>query len=241
MIDALIEEAKMKISTRYMLAGWIIVALGACATTEIPDVTHDGLVRNPDAAAGYVYVKPGVDPVEYQSFSVVPCDVAFRKNWLRDQNAARRSPSQRVKEKDMESIRTKLAEMCTEEFNSVLLTAPSYELVPLEEAGATTLVLKPHIIDLDVVAPDVQSPSMSRTYTTESGEMTLFLEIADASTGETLYRIVDRRRNLRSMRLQWSNSVTNTAEARSILNAWGKQFRDGLDRVYSERDQGNND
>jgi hypothetical protein len=141
----------------------------------------------------------------------------------------------------MESIRSKLAEMCTDEFNSVLLTAPSYELVPVEEAGATTLVLKPHIIDLDVVAPDVQSPSMSRTYTTESGEMTLFLEIADASTGETLYRIVDRRRNLRSMRLQWSNSVTNTAEARSILNAWGEQFRDGLDRVYSERDQENND
>jgi hypothetical protein len=34
------------------------------------------------------------------------------------------------------------------------------------------------------------------------------------------------------MRLQWSNSVTNTADAKRILNAWGQQFREGLDRIY---------
>jgi hypothetical protein len=62
--------------------------------------------------------------------------------------------------------------------------------------------------------------------------MTLFLEVADASTGETLFRIVDRRRGLNAMRLQWSNSVTNGADAKRILNAWGQQFREGLDQVY---------
>ena len=61
----------MSVSMRYMLAVWVIAALSACATTEVPEVTHDGLVRNPDAAAGYVYVKPGVDPFEYQNFSVI--------------------------------------------------------------------------------------------------------------------------------------------------------------------------
>jgi hypothetical protein len=64
--------------------------------------------------------------------------------------------------------------------------------------------------------------------------MTLFLEIADPVTGETLFRIVDRRRNLNAMRLQWSNSVTNAADARRVLNAWGEQFRQGLDRVYAD-------
>ena len=101
-----------------------------------------------------------------------------------------------------------------------------------EQAGASTLLLRPNIINLDVAAPDVSSPGVSRSYTTESGEMTLFLEVADASTGETLFRIVDRRRHLNSMRLQWSNSVNNTADAKRNLNAWGEQFREGLDRVY---------
>ena len=134
----------------------------------------------------------------------------------------------------MDAIRSKLGELCTEEFISVLTREPSYELIANERAGEATLLLKPHIIDLDVAAPDVKSPSMTRTYTTESGEMTLFLEIADAVTGETLFRIGDRRRNLNAMRLQWSNSVTNAADARRVLNAWGEQFRQGLDRVYAD-------
>ncbi len=225
----------LDVRTRIQLfvAAALALFLAACATNAPPETTHDGLVRKPDAAVGYVYVKPGVDARDYQDFAIEDCDVAFRKNWLRDQNAYRRSPSQRVKQEDMDAIRSKLGEMCTEEFRSVLTREPAYDLVALESASETTLVLRPHIIDLDVVAPDVKSPSMSRTYTTESGEMTLFLEMADAATGETLFRIVDRRRTLNSMRLQWSNSVTNAADARRVLNAWGEQLRQGLDRVYA--------
>ena len=225
-----------RVLNRFLLS---LTALSAffllgCATNPPPETTHDGLVRKADAAIDYVYVKPGVDAREYQNFALEECDVAFRKNWLRDQNAYRRSPSQRVKQEDMDAIRSKLGELCTEEFISVLTREPSYELIANESAGEATLLLKPHIIDLDVAAPDVKSPSMTRTYTTESGEMTLFLEIADAVTGETLFRIVDRRRNLNAMRLQWSNSVTNAADARRVLNAWGEQFRQGLDRVYAD-------
>ena len=221
---------------RFLMSPMALSALFllGCATNPPPETTHDGLVRKVDAATDYVYVKPGVDAREYKNLALEECDVAFRKNWLRDQNAYRRSPSQRVKQEDMDAIRSKLGELCTEEFISVLTREPSYELIANESAGEATLLLKPHIIDLDVAAPDVKSPSMTRTYTTESGEMTLFLEIADAVTGETLFRIVDRRRNLNAMRLQWSNSVTNAADARRVLNAWGEQFRQGLDRVYAD-------
>ena len=206
--------------------------LVACASTSsVPQESHDGLVLQEDTAFGAVYAKPGVDLTGYQRFAVHHCEVAFRKNWLRDQNSTRRAVSQRVTESDMEAIRSKLAEMCEAEFLKVLADQPSYPVVTEERADAETLLLKPNIINLDVVAPDVQSPGISRTYTTESGEMTLFLEVVDAHTGETLVRIVDRRRNMNSMRLQWSNSVTNTSDAKRILNAWGNQFREGLDRV----------
>jgi len=68
--------------------------------------------------------------------------------------------------------------------------------------------------------------------------MTLLLELADASAGEVLYRIVDRRRANRSMQLEWSNSVTNAADAKRILSRWGNQLRQGLDHVMATRDTG---
>jgi hypothetical protein len=223
--------------TRIALILTLSVVVAACtSTSSVPEVTHDGLVLQEDTVFGVVYAKPGVELSGYKRFAVHHCEVAFRKNWLRDQNSTRRMTSQRVTETDMDAIRASLAELCEAEFLKVLADQPTYPVVTEERADAETLLLKPNIINLDVAAPDVQSPGVSRTYTTESGEMTLYLEVVDASTGEILFRIVDRRRNLNSMRLQWSNSVTNTADAKRILNAWGKQFREGLDRVYRGTD-----
>ena len=220
------------------LLGGVALALivGCSASPTTPEISHDWLVLQDDTKFCLVYAKPGVDIRDYENFAVHHCTVAFRKNWQRDQNSTRRSTSRRINDSDMDAIRVSLGELCETEFLSVLATEPVYSVVPEEQAAAGTLLLKPNIINLDVVAPDVSSPGVSRSYTTESCEMTLFLEVADASTGETLFRIVDRRRNLNAMRLQWSNSVTNTADAKRILNAWGEQFREGLDRIY----RGNN-
>ena len=223
----------MDSAVRPILATAVIILMAACSSSPTaPEVSHDGLVLQEDTKFGMVYAKPGVDISAYDSFAVHHCEVAFRKNWQRDQNNTRRATSRRITDSDMEGIRTSLAELCEAEFLTVLSEEPAYSIVPEDQAAAGTLLLRPNIINLDVVAPDISSPGVTRSYTTESGEMTLFLEVADASTGETLFRVVDRRRNLNSMRLQWSNSVTNTADAKRILNAWGQQFREGLDRIY---------
>ena len=80
---------------------------------------------------------------------------------------------------------------------------------------------------------------MTRTYTTSSGEMTLALEIFDGTTGEILYRIVDRRRSTETHNMQWTNSVTNQAEARRWLKGWASQLRQGLDAVKVSPGVGN--
>jgi len=80
---------------------------------------------------------------------------------------------------------------------------------------------------------------MTQSYTTESGEATLVMDIDDALTGETLFRVSDRRSSLRSMNLQWTNSVTNRSDALKILSYWGSTFREGLDQVT--RDNGTRD
>ena len=72
---------------------------------------------------------------------------------------------------------------------------------------------------------------MQRSYTSRTGEMTLVLELLDATTGEMLVRIVDRQRSTDTHYLQWSNSVTNQAEARRFLKRWADKLRAGLDEV----------
>jgi hypothetical protein len=220
-------------AARWALAGLFLAVVAGCSSSPTaPEISHDGLVLQDNTKFGLVYAKPGVEIGSYENFAVHHCEVAFRKNWQRDQNSSRGGTAHRVTDSDMEGIRNSLAELCETEFLSVLSVAPAYTIVPEDQADTETLLLRPNIINLDVAAPDIKSPGISRSYTTESGEMTLFLEVADASTGETLFRIVDRRRGLNAMRLQWSNSVTNGADAKRILNAWGQQFREGLDQVY---------
>lgn len=224
-----------RIAPRFLIA--MTLALSGC--TGIPadtPTTADGLVLQPDGKFGAVYAKPGVDVSSYRSFAIDGCEVSFRDNWLRDQNTGRRSISQRVTKEDMEQIRATLSEMCVEAFRKSLLERPAYTVVDLAQADASTLVLRPAIIDLNVAAPDARTPGMTQSFTTESGEATLLMDLDDALTGETLFRVSDRRSALRSMNLQWTNSVTNRSDALKILAYWGSTLREGLDQVTRDNE-----
>jgi hypothetical protein len=72
---------------------------------------------------------------------------------------------------------------------------------------------------------------MNRTYTTSAGQMTLVLELVDATTGDVLARVVDSQQDFDTARMQWTNSVTNRAAADRILRMWAKRLREGLDRI----------
>jgi len=179
-------------------------------------------------------MKPGADLSVYSELGMEPCKVSFKANWMRDQNTSRRSPSNRVTEEDVDRIKDALSEACSEQFREALLDEPAYNLVDEFDNGENVLVLRPAIIDLDINAPDLNSPGRANSYTTSAGEMTLYLELADATTNETLARIVDKRRGMDTQRLQWTNSVSNKAEMERILRRWAKLLREGLDEVRSQ-------
>lgn len=205
--------------------------IGACTTTSAPEQTYDGLVRVPEARLGDVYRLPGAELDGYQAFGLEPCEVAFRKNWLRDQNSSRVDLTQRVTQEDVDRIRGFLAEQCYETFREALLESPAYNLVDEFNTGQEVLVIRPQIIDLDVNAPDTMSAGRSRSYTTSEGEMTLSLELVDSTTGQVLARVVDKARGTDSGRIQWTSGVSNRAEAERVLRRWASQFRTGLDSV----------
>jgi hypothetical protein len=210
-----------------LAAGFAVLA--GCASNKPPVESPDGLVLRPESAFGAVYTKPGASLADYPMMGVVPCEVSFRKNWLRDQNSSRVSLTNRVSQDDVDKIEDALALQCDKYFREALLQPPPYNLVDEFNQGDKILILRPSIVDLDVSAPDTMSPGMTRTYTTEAGSMTLMLEIFDGATSEILVRAIDKRRSTDYGSLRWSNGVTNKAEADRILKAWSAKLRNGLD------------
>jgi hypothetical protein len=221
-------------SVRIGLLAIGIALVAACASTSTPEETYDGLVRVPEARFGDVYQLPGADLSGYRALGLAPCEVAFRKNWLRDQNSASMDLGSRLTQQDVDSIRDALAAECDRYFREALLQAPAYDLVETFDNGEAVLVLRPSIINLDINAPDTLSPGRSRSYTTSAGEMTLSLEAVDGTTGQVLVRVVDRRRGSDSGRMEWTNGVTNRAEAARILRSWAGQLRKGLDATLRQ-------
>ena len=215
------------------LAATVLVfgLLGACATTELPATSPEGLVLQPDSKVGALYVKPGVSLAGYSDYGITACDVAFRKNWLRDQNSDMLDITDQVTQRDVDRIKDSLSEQCESAFRAALGESPAYNVVEEFDDGEEVLVLHPSIVNLDISAPDTMSPGRSRTYTTSAGEMTLVLEMLDATTGELLVRAIDKRRGIEAARLEWTNSVTNRADASRVLKNWAGQLRSALDKA----------
>ena len=86
--------------------------------------------------------------------------------------------------------------------------------------GADVLRVRPGVIDLYITAPDTMSAGMSRTYTMESGQATLFIEVRDSTTGALLGRALDKRATRNTGRVQISNSVTNLADFKALFKQW---------------------
>jgi len=217
-------------AVKALLTAFAALLMSACVTSP-PATSYDGLTLVPDTAFGEVYRRPGVDLASYGALGLEGCSVAFRNNWLRDQNSSRMDLSSRITQKDVDRIKDALSAACDKHFRAALEQAPPYQLVDSFDGGEAVLVLRPAIINLDISAPDKLTPGITRTYTTDAGEMTLLLEGLDGTTGEILFRVVDRRRAGDTVRMQWTNSVTNQANANRILKRWAGQLRKGLDQV----------
>jgi hypothetical protein len=174
-----------------------------------------------------VYADPNVDWNVYTRIRLDPATVAFRKNWQRDQN---RSQPFKIKTEDMERIKSELSEMFDEIFSAELTTNGGY--VMTTENGDEVLRIAPQIVDLDVYAPDSRSsPGTTRSYADSAGRMTLKLEMFDSVTGDLIATASDRREAPRHGYMQWTNSVTNRAEAKRMLERWARDLREGLDEA----------
>jgi hypothetical protein len=216
-------------NTRIVIAALLVSTLGLQGCAAPPQaVSHDGLHRVSQAELDSVYLKPNASLERYTAIRLEPCTVAFKTNWQRQQNSGRHSGRARVTQKDMSAITNRLARACDRHFAQALAADPAYKVV--EQGGDNNVLeLRPSIIDLDFTAPDINRPAMTRTYTTSSGEMTLFLEAYDGASGEIIARIIDQQEDFTDMHLEWTNRATNMADANRYLRRWTRSLRESLD------------
>lgn len=209
------------------LATLAAIPYAALAESDSPQVSSDGLQLVEKDRRGEIYADPDVDWSIYDRIKLDDATVAFRKNWQRDQN---RSYPFKIKTQDMERIKSDLSKLFGEVFSKELSENGGYTMT--EETGDDVLRITPHIVDLDVYAPDTRSsPVQTMSYTETAGRMTLQLELYDSVTGDLLAKASDRKEAPRRGYMQWTNSVTNRAEARRMLEGWARELRTRLDEA----------
>ena len=218
-------RANVKALLVTLLAGVLLGPLGvrtAIAAEDPPEVSFDGLRRVEDSKLALVYAIPDVDLSGYSKVGIMEVEVAFKKNWRREQRGVRKSDMERIKRNVAETFRSVFVEE---------LEAGGYEIV--DQTGEDVLVVRPAILDLVVNAPNTMSSTVTRTYVTSAGAATALIELYDSVTGAILVRAIDRR-NVRNFGTGFSsNSVTNTADARRIIKIWAVTLREALDTVRS--------
>ncbi|MDQ1303775.1 MAG: hypothetical protein QG595_1758 [Pseudomonadota bacterium] len=204
-----------------------LLVLAGCATPRGDTTEWDGLVRTPGTGFNAVFVKPDAEIPGYRNILLKPVQVHFARNW--EPNRGGRSTLGRLDAADIAAIQTNLATMAEEIFREEL-AAGGYQLVA--EPGPDTFIVIPAIVDLYITAPDTMAAGRTRTYTANSGRMTLVLELRDSITGEILARAVDARSARGTGTMTITNRVTNTADARRAIRAWARAMRNALDSLY---------
>jgi len=214
-----------------MLVG-LLASFSAIAEQELPAVTEEGLHLVQDSNLAVVYAKPDVDLSVYKRVLLIEAGVAFKKNWQRDQNRG----LIKVSSGEMKRIKADVAELFHQVF-AEKLSAGGYELT--EEAADDVLIVRPAIVNLNVYAPDVMTAGRSYQVTTSAGEMTLYVELYDAVTGDLLGKAMDSKRDRDSGFATWQTKVSNRAAARRILQDWADVLVGALDRAHAASGGGN--
>jgi hypothetical protein len=218
---------KTLMSTLFIL-GIAAVPAAALAESEPPEISLEGLELVEKDRRGELYADPDIDWSVYDKIQLDTATVAFRKRWQRDQN---RYQTFKVRASDMEKIKSSLSELFDEVFTEELTQNGGYEIV--DEMAENVMRITPHIVDLDVYAPDSSAPGINRSFTESAGKMTLKLQIYDSVTGDLIVSASDRRESPRRGYMQWTTSVSNNADARRMLKRWAVGLRERLDKARS--------
>lgn len=217
-----------RISSHLAVLALVCVTLASGATFAAkPPAEWDGLslvkLKGMDAA----YVRPGADFTVYHKIIIDPIEVAFAKDWDK-----KTTNNQKVSAEKLEEIKTKLGKLAAETFAEVFSKDNGMQVVT--EPGPDVLRFSSAIVDLWPRAVDNQDPGRTYTFTTSAGSAVLYAELRDSETNQLIGRVVDGREARNSGTMRWTNSVENSAEARTMVSDWARILRKRYDALREQ-------
>lgn len=208
--------------------GTSVVAGIAVATplsgAKLPD-TWDGLYKVDSSKMEGVYLLPQADFRTYTKVMLDPTQIAFRKNWQRDQSD--RNMANRISDLDarriLDTARDGFQDIFRKAYEKAgfqVVTAPAADVLRISTA----------VVNLDVEAPDTMSAGITRTYSRSAGGATLAVEARDSLSGALLGRAVDAR-ELDNVGPYIRNRATNSWAFEQLFDDWAKRSAEGLNRL----------
>jgi hypothetical protein len=189
-----------------------------------PPAEWDGLKRVASSKVDHLYKRPEATLSGYDAVKLDPILVEFDKNW--DPNRGGGSLQSRVSDADMEKIKQNLANAFKEVFTDEL-SKGGYKVV--DQDGQNVLRVSAAIANLYITAPAKVTSQNIRTYTTETGRMTLVAELRDSVTNQLLARAVDTQQGRETHNFQITTGAANYASASAALTKWAGDLVAGLD------------
>ncbi len=211
------------LATAALLAGPAVAALNK---DLIASLGEGGLQPVKVKGLDQAYAKPGASLAPYTKVKLEPVEVSFAKGWNPDKPGSRF----KISEKERRDIADGVARNVTEAFTKTLQAKSVYQVTDAD--GPDVLRVKARIVDLIINAPDVMTPGTIRTYTMESGSMTLVAELRDSTSGVVLARVADHRESRYNQEFRLTNSVVNDAEVRDVASRWARILRHALDKAH---------
>jgi hypothetical protein len=211
---------------RWLAAALLFTSAGAAFAADTPE-SWDGLVEVKPKRMDAAFLLPGADFRPYTKVMIDPTQVAFQKDWFKRMNDTR-DLSRRVSKEEAEQIlaaaRTNFDEVFAAEYAKA-----GYSVVTTP--GPDVLRVSTAVVNLYINAPDVGSTGMSKTFTTEAGEATLFVEVRDSQSGALMGRVIDRRETQGIAGRTQANRATNTTEFRLLFQNWAGITIKGLEEL----------
>lgn len=192
-----------------------------------PPANWDGLVQVPATKVDYLYLRPGADFRQYNAILLDPTEVAFRKNWQREVNRSRgisRISDAEVR-RTIDEAQAKLRSIFEKRFRE-----SGFQVV--SAPAETALRVFVGIANLEVTAPDMRSPGISRVYAQQAGQATLVIEVRDSLSGELLGRAVDHG-NAGDHLVTMRTSSSNWADFEDLFDEWARISTKGFQKLIT--------
>ena len=189
------------------------------------ELSFDGLHRVDNSQADIAWARPDIDLSGYTKILPVNGGVEYAQadnkgRTSRDRNSG--GPFF-IDDRSREQFETMVADIFAEELEGL----ENFTIV--DEPGPDVLIVAGGLLNVVSFVPP-QTATRSVIFLTSVGEATLVLELRDSLSGRILARSVDRRAaETISDTFTQSNSVTNSAEVRRLLQFWARRLVEGLD------------